>query len=94
MSYNPDKHHRRSIRLSGYDYSQAGYYFVTICCYQRQCFFGEIIDGAMQLNQYGEIVAETYQWLAQRYPYLILDEWVIMPNHFHGIMVLTNKPSG
>ena len=46
----------------------------------------------MQLNQYGEIVAETYQWLSQRYPYLDLDEWIIMPNHFHGIMVLTDKP--
>ncbi|ELS01745.1 transposase [Xenococcus sp. PCC 7305] len=45
----------------------------------------------MQFNQYGEIVAETYQWLSQRYPYLILDEWIIMPNHFHGIMVISNK---
>jgi putative transposase len=91
MNYNPEKHHRRSIRLPGYNYSQAGYYFVTICCYKRQCLFGEIVDGVMQLNQYGEIVAETYQWLSQRYPYLILDEWIIMPNHFHGIMVLTNN---
>ncbi|MGK7936269.1 MAG: hypothetical protein AB4206_10825 [Xenococcaceae cyanobacterium] len=92
MQYYPEKHHRRSIRLKGYDYSQAGYYFVTICCYQKQCLFGNIVDGVVRLNQYGEIVAETYQWLSQRYPYLILDEWVIMPNHFHGIMVLTNKP--
>ncbi len=92
MKYDPDKHHRRSIRLKGYDYSQAGYYFVTICCYQRQCLFGDIVDGVMRLNQYGEIVAETYQWLSQRYPYLILDEWVIMPNHFHGIMVISDKP--
>ena len=92
MQYDPEKHHRRSIRLKGYDYSQAGYYFVTICCYQKQCLFGEIVDGVMRLNQYGEIVAETYQWLSQRYPYLILEEWIIMPNHFHGIMVLTDKP--
>ncbi len=92
MKYNPEKHHRQSIRLPGYDYSQAGFYFVTICCYHRQCLFGDIADGVMQLNQYGEIVAETYQWLSQRYPYLNLDEWIIMPNHFHGIMVLTDKP--
>jgi REP element-mobilizing transposase RayT len=46
----------------------------------------------MRLNQYSEIVSETYQWLSQHYPYLDLDEWIIMPNHFHGIMVLTYKP--
>ena len=90
--YDPKKHHRRSIRLPHYDYSQAGYYFVTICCHQRECLFGEIVDGAMQLNQYGKTVAESYQWLAQRYPYLVLDEWIVMPNHFHAIMVLTNPP--
>ena len=92
MKYDPAKHHRRSIRLQGYDYSQAGYYFVTICCYQRQRLFGKIVNGAMQLNQYGEIVAETYQWLSSRYLYVHLDEWIIMPNHFHGIIVLTDKP--
>ena len=92
MKYDPAKHHRRSIRLKGYDYSQAGYYFVTICCYQRQRLFGKIVNGAMQLNQYDEIVAETYQWLSLRYPYVHLDEWIIMPNHFHGIIVLTDKP--
>ncbi len=53
MKYNPDQHHRRSLRLPGYDYSQPGAYFVTICAYQRQCIFGEIIDGQMVLNQYG-----------------------------------------
>ncbi len=92
MKYDPAKHHRRSIRLKGYDYSQAGFYFVTICCDQQQCLFGDIVDGVMQLNQYGEIVAETYQWLSQRYPYVHLDEWIIMPNHFHGIVVLTDTP--
>ena len=61
MRYDPAKHHRRSIRLKGYDYSQAGFYFVTICCYQRQCLFGDIVNGVMQLNQYGEIVEK--EWL-------------------------------
>jgi putative transposase len=92
MKYDPNIHHRRSIRLPGYDYSQAGAYFVTICVYQRQCLFGEIIDGQMILNQYGTIVADTYQWLCQRYPYLHTDEWIVMPNHFHVIMVITDKP--
>ena len=92
MKYDPDKHHRRSIRLSGYDYSQSGAYFVTICAYQRQCVFGDVVDGQMCLNKYGAIVAETYQWLCQRYPYLHLDEWIVMPNHFHAIMLITDKP--
>lgn len=53
MNYEPDKHHRRSIRLQGYDYPQAGFYYVTICCYQRQCLFGEIVNGVMQPNLIG-----------------------------------------
>ena len=92
MKYNPNKHHRRSIRLPGYDYSQAGAYFVTICADRRQCLFGDIVDGRMVLNQYGMVVAETYRWLCQRYPYLYTDEWIIMPNHFHAIMVIADKP--
>ena len=60
MKYDPNRHHRRSIRLKGYDYRQPGAYFVTICAFQRQCLFGEIVNGQMRLNQYGEIVAE--QW--------------------------------
>ena len=92
MNYDPNKHNRRSIRLPGYDYSQPGFYFVTICCDRRQRLFGNIIDGEMRLNQYGEIVAQTYQWLSCNYSYVELDEWIIMPNHFHGIIVLTDKP--
>jgi REP element-mobilizing transposase RayT len=76
MTYNPAKHHRHSIRLPGYDYTRSG----------------EIVNGEMQLNQYGQIVAQTYQWLSQRYPYICLDEWIVMPNHFHGIMVITDNP--
>ncbi len=61
MRYDPAKHRRRSIRLKGYDYCQAGFYFVTICCYQRQCLFGDIVDDVMQLNQYGAIIEN--EWL-------------------------------
>lgn len=87
----PNKHHRRSIRLPGYDYSQSGAYFVTICVNQRQCLFGDVVDGQMQLNQYGEIVADTYQWLCQHYSHLHTDEWIIMPNHFHAIMIIDHQ---
>jgi len=92
MKYDPDRHHRRSIRLKGYDYSQPGAYFVTICVDRRECLFGDVVDGQMRLNQYGVIVAETYQWVCQRYPYLRSDEWVVMPNHFHAVMVITDQP--
>ncbi|MEM8546081.1 MAG: hypothetical protein AAGF66_19055 [Cyanobacteria bacterium P01_H01_bin.119] len=60
MPYSPDKHHCRSIRLKGYDYSSAGAYFITLCTFQRQSLFGQIIDGAVQLNEIGKIVAEEW----------------------------------
>ena len=89
--YMNNQRRRKSIRLTGYDYSQAGYYFVTICAYQRKNLFGNISDRTMQLNRYGEIVAEKYQWLSHQYIYVNLDEWIIMPNHFHGIIVIADK---
>lgn len=88
MKYDPAKHHRRSIRLRGYDYSQAGYYFVTICCYRRQRLFGEIVDDAMQLNQYGEIVKNEWLKSAVIRPDIQLDKYIVMPNHFHGIVII------
>ena len=88
MKYDPAKHHRRSIRLRGYDYSQPGLYFVTICCYKRQHLFGEIVDGVMHLNQYGEIAQEEWQKSSIIRPDIKLDEYVIMPNHFHGIVII------
>ena len=88
MKYDRFKHHRRSIRLRGYDYSQAGYYFVTICCYQRQLLFGEIVNSAMQLNQYGEIVENEWIKSSVIRPEIKLDEYIIMPNHFHGIVII------
>ena len=93
MKYDPNKHHRRSIRLNGYDYSQAGAYFVTIVAYQRECLFGDVVDGKMMLNDFGNIVAETWQWLEKQYPYVGLETWVVMPNHFHGILVIRDDNS-
>lgn len=60
MKHDPDKHHRRSIRLKGYDYSQSGAYFVTICTQDRECMFGDIIDGGMRVNEHGHIAGESW----------------------------------
>jgi REP element-mobilizing transposase RayT len=79
---------RRSIRLQGYDYSQAGSYFVTICTQGRECLFGDIVDGEMRLNDTGRIVADEWIKTAEIRDEIELDEWVVMPNHFHGILVL------
>ncbi|MDR1679138.1 MAG: transposase [Prevotellaceae bacterium] len=89
--YNPDIHHRRSIRLKGYDYSQAGMYFITICVQNRVCMLGEIINGEMQLNEYGRIAHDEWLKLSERYPNALLDVFQIMPNHMHGIIVLMEK---
>ncbi len=91
MTYNPDVHHRRSIRLQDYDYAQSGAYFVTICAFQRECLFGEIMNGEMNLNEMGDIAVTTWKWLATHYPYVELDEWVVMPNHLHGIIVRDDR---
>jgi REP element-mobilizing transposase RayT len=94
MKYNPDIHHRRSIRLRNYDYSQAGAYFVTICVQGRECLFGEITNRIMRLNDAGNIVAEKWKWLEKQYNHVELDEWGIMPNHMHGIIVITDVGRG
>jgi REP element-mobilizing transposase RayT len=88
MKYNPNIHHRRSIRLKGYDYSQAGLYYVTICVQNREYIFGEIIDNEMQLNENGKIVQMVWNELPQHYHNVQLDEFIVMPNHIHGIIML------
>ncbi|XGV96356.1 MAG: transposase [Leptolyngbya sp. BL-A-14] len=94
MKYDPDKHHRRSIRLPGYDYSSSGAYFITICTHQRACLFGAVVDGEMQLNECGQIVRSYWLKLPNHHSHLHLDKFVIMPNHVHGILVLTDNPVG
>jgi REP element-mobilizing transposase RayT len=91
VKYGPAIHRRRSIRLQGYDYSQAGAYFVTICTQNRACLFGEIHNGEMQLNDVGMFVADEWVKTADTRNEIELDAWVVMPNHFHGIMVF-NTP--
>jgi REP element-mobilizing transposase RayT len=91
MTFDPEKHHRRSIRLKNYDYSQPGYYFLTICTYQRQSWFGEIKNDRMYLNQIGKIVAEEWINTPKIRSNFLLDEWVIMPNHLHGIVIINEN---
>ena len=81
-------HHRRSIRLKGYDYSLAGAYFITIVTYKGEDIFGEIVDNESRLNQYGEIAKSEWFNTARLRPSVSLypDEMVVMPNHIHGIM--------
>jgi len=85
---------RHSIRLKEYDYSQAGAYFATVCTKFRKTIFGEIINGIMQMNDSGLVIAETWHWLSEQYPYVELDTWVVMPNHFHGILFLLDDRRG
>jgi REP element-mobilizing transposase RayT len=88
MVYDPEHHHRRSIRLQGYDYAQAGAYFITICTQDRACLFGEVVDGVMRLNDAGRIVQATWDDVPEHYANVALDEFVVMPNHVHGIVVI------
>ena len=91
MKYDPQKHHRRSIRLKGYDYSQGGAYYVTIVAQNRACLFGEVVDGEMQLNEAGKMLQAEWEALPQRFPNIELDEFIVMPNHFHGVVVVVEK---
>ena len=86
MKYEPAKHHRRSIRLKKYDYAQAGTYFVTICTQDRECLFGDVVDGEMRLNDAGCMIQKWWHESAEKFKNIELDEFVIMPNHFHGII--------
>jgi len=94
MRYDQKKHHRRSTRLHDYDYTQAGAYFVTICTMGRVCMLGDIVNGCMQLNTYGQIVAECWSAIPGHIIGVQLDEFVIMPNHIHGILVLLDDSRG
>ncbi len=89
MKYNPDIHHRRSIRLKGYDYSQKGYYFVTICIQNRECLLGQSINNTIFLNDAGLMVQNIWNTLPDHYAGVGIDSYIIMPNHIHGIIILT-----
>jgi putative transposase len=80
-----------STRLQGWDYASAGWYFVTLCTRDRTCWFGDIVDGDMCLSEAGLIVAEEWQKTAEIRPNVELDQWIVMPNHLHGILVITGE---
>lgn len=80
---------RRSIRLRGYDYSQEGLYFITLCCRDRICRFGKVINGEMVLNQIGEIATACWLQITEHFTNVILHEFIIMPNHVHGIIEIS-----
>jgi REP element-mobilizing transposase RayT len=94
MKYDPDIHHRRSIRLKEYDYSSAGVYFVTICTAGKTCLFGTVEQGIMLLNDYGRIVDEEWHRTGTLRPDITLDAFVVMPNHVHGVIVIHDPRRG
>ena len=80
-----------SIRLKGYDYSQSGLYFITICCYQRECLFGNIMNSQIILNNFGQLIKEEWLKSAEIRKEIEFDDFVIMPNHFHGIVIINQE---
>lgn len=86
--YDPNRHHRRSVRLHGYDYTQAGAHFITLCLQRRTPCFGTLKNGTVQLNAAGSLVANYWANLPDRFASIVLDASVIMPDHFHAILWL------
>jgi REP element-mobilizing transposase RayT len=91
MSHDSNKNQRRSIRLKDYDYSQAGAYFLTICTYNRKCLLGEVINGEMVLNELGKVVEREWLRATEIRSHVELDEFIILPNHIHGIIVVNES---
>ena len=83
-------HNRQSIRLQGYDYSRPSFYFITICTQHRKHIFGNVVDGEMVLNEFGDIARDFWYQIEMRYPNTQIDEFIIMPNHVHGIIEIIN----
>jgi putative transposase len=91
MTYNPENHNRRSIRLRDYDYSLPGKYFVTICVQHRKCLLGNVINGEMNLNDAGRMIEKWWQEIARKFPLIDVDEHITMPNHFHVIIEIVDR---
>jgi len=86
MPYDPN-HRRRSIRLPEYDYTQPGAYFVTICTHRHACLFGDVVDSIVHLSAWGKIADQCWRDIPDHFDHVVLDEWVVMPNHIHGILL-------
>ncbi len=83
---------RRSSRLHGFDYLQPGAYFVTICTVDSLCCLGRVIGEDFRPSRVGDLAIKAWEWLPNRYPYVELDAWVMMPNHLHGVLVICDEP--
>ena len=98
MTENDNVHRRHSIRLPGYDYSTAGAYFITICVENRTCLFGRIVEAGtgacLEPNESGNMAKEVWDKIPLFYPGIGIDEFVIMPNHIHGIVLVGATPRG
>jgi putative transposase len=84
--FNPDIHDRHSIRLETYDYTKTGFYFLTLCTQGRKHFFGEIKNNKMELSESGKMIESVWMQIPDHYPEYSIDQFVVMPNHFHGII--------
>ena len=93
MKYDPKRRRSESIRLKGYDYSQPGAYFVTICAYDKMPLFGRVVDGAMRLSESGKIAHEFWNEVPSHFPNVKIDTSVAMPNHVHAIIVICDDRS-
>ncbi|MCO5061347.1 MAG: transposase [Kiritimatiellae bacterium] len=89
--YDPAIHHRRSIRLRGHDYAGGGVYFLTVCLADRRPLFGTVVNGRMALHDAGRAAAACWQAIPEHFPQVTLDEWVIMPDHVHGILRIARR---
>jgi putative transposase len=94
MAFNSEIHHRHSIRLPDYDYSQSGYYFVTLCAHGKECLFGDIENNNMVLNETGMLVKKKWYELPVHFPGIELYKMILMPNHLHGIIIITDRGGG
>jgi REP element-mobilizing transposase RayT len=92
MSNNKNKYHRRSIRLKEYDYTSPGWYYVTICTHQQAVLFGDINNGRIVLSSIGKMAREYWLQIPNHFKFVELDEFVIMPNHIHGIIIINDRP--
>ena len=93
MKYDSDIHHRRSLRWQGYDYASPGYYFVTVCTQEKECLFGSIVNNDMQLNDAGRMIQTVWHQLPDRFAFITTDEFIVMPNHIHGILAFRSQPA-
>src|SRR3989338_6785837 len=94
MPYDPERHHRRSIRLKGYDYSQVGAYFVTICTHNKACVFGDVVDGEMRLNEYGAIVKDEWLRRNKLKKIVVKNKYFFIQNHIHGFLIFGGEGGG